>query len=101
MGLNSNELGKLLGLSGRTIRDWKREKFKPTKDHISKISKMSGVIVPEYKILSPYWNNPKAAILAGKRTFELYGLLGTKESRICWNYVRRWRINSFPVYNLP
>lgn len=35
--IESNELGKLLGLSGRTIRDWKREKFKPTKDHIFKM----------------------------------------------------------------
>lgn len=81
LGLNSNKLGKLLGLSGRTIRDWKREKFKPTKEHIFKMSEVSGVEVPKYDVLPPYWNNSNSAKLAGKRTYELYGLLGTKETR--------------------
>lgn len=81
LGLGSNDLAKLVGLSGKTIRDWKGEKFKPTKDHILKLSKISKVRIPEYKNLLPYWNIPEAARLGGRRTFELYGLLGTKESR--------------------
>lgn len=82
LGLDSNELAKLLGLSGRTIRDWKREKFKPTKDHILKISKLSGVQVPQYKILSPFWNASVAGRLGGRKAYELHGLLGTYESRV-------------------
>lgn len=81
LGMDSDELAKLVELSGRTIRDWKREKFKPTKKHILKISEISKIQVPEYEILPPYWNIPKAARLGGKRRFERYGLLGTIESR--------------------
>ncbi len=81
IGVETDKLGILLGLSGRTIRDWKREKFKPSKDYILKMSQLSGIKLPEYKILPAYWSNPKSAKLAGKRTYQLYGLLGTKESR--------------------
>lgn len=81
LAIESNELGKLLGLSGRTIRDWKKEKFKPTKEHIFKMSEISDVEVPKHGILPLYWNNPNSAKLAGRRTYELYGLLGTNESR--------------------
>lgn len=79
--LNSDGLGKLVGLSGRTVRDWRREKFKPTRSHILKMSELSGILIPNHKILPPYWNIPKAAELGGKRRYELYGLLGNLESR--------------------
>lgn len=79
--IGSNELAKLVGLSGRTIRDWKREKYKPSRETILNLSKLSKVNVPRYKILPQYWNVVNAARLGGKRTYELYGLLGTRESR--------------------
>lgn len=81
LAVNSDKLAKLLGLSGRTIRDWRREKFKPTKEHVLKMSNLSGIIVPDYIILPPYWNIPKAAKLGGKKTYELHGLLGNIETR--------------------
>mgnify|MGYP001558621480 CR=1 FL=1 len=81
MEMDSEKLAKLTGVSGRTVRDWRREKFNPTKEHIEKMSELSGITIPEYKILSSYWYVKRAARLGGKRTFELYGLLGTKESR--------------------
>lgn len=81
LGVDSEGLAKLVGLSGRTIRDWKREKFKPTGKHILRMSEISKVKIPQHETLPLYWNISKAAQLGGKRTFELYGLLGTKESR--------------------
>ncbi len=81
LGVSPNELAKLIGLSGRTIRDWKREKFKPTKVHILKMSNLSKIKIPQYENLPLYWNISNAAHLGGKRAFELYGPLGTKESR--------------------
>lgn len=79
--LESEELGKLLNLSGRTIRDWKREKFKPTKDHIDRLSRLSGIDIPDFRLLPQYWNIPKAAKLGGKRRHEIYGLLGDLKTR--------------------
>lgn len=81
LGLDSNNLAKLVGLSGRTIRDWRREKFKPTKNHILQMSRLSGVALPEYTTLPPYWNIHKAAISGGQKTYRLYGLLGNRETR--------------------
>lgn len=38
----------LVGLSGRTIRDWRREKFKPTKEHIFKMGHLAKIVLPKY-----------------------------------------------------
>lgn len=81
VGLSADNLGKLVSLSGRTVRDWKREKFYPSKEAIMKLSKLSGVSVPKYKLLPRYWYVSKGAGLGGKRRFELYGDIGTKEGR--------------------
>lgn len=81
MELNSDELGKLVNLSGRTIRDWKREKFNPQEEVILKLSNISGVSVPEHKLLSKYWYVQKGASIGGKKHFELYGAPGNKASR--------------------
>lgn len=90
LGLDTEELGKLLSLSGRTIRDWKREKFKPTKNHIEQLSQLSGIEIPKYRLLPQYWNIQKAAKLGGKKRYQLYGLLGdwgtrSKGGKNSWN----------------
>lgn len=89
LGLNSDELAKLVGLSGRTIRDWKREKYRPAKDTILKLSRITGVGLPEYKIILWEEHIKHIAYLGGRRRYELYGLLGTREDRakggrMCW-----------------
>lgn len=81
LGLDSNQLAKLVSLSGRTIRDWRKEKFKPTSKAIIELCRLSGVPIPKHEILSQYWYITKAAKLGGKRTYELHGLLGTKKTR--------------------
>lgn len=81
LGVNSNQLAKLVGLSGRTIRDWRRELFNPSNEAVLKLSLLSGIPIPKHRILSRYWYTNKAAKLGGKRTYELHGLLGTKETR--------------------
>lgn len=88
-GLSSDGLAKLVGLSGRTIRDWKKMKFKPSRDAILKISKLSRVQIPRFKILSPFWNATAAGRLGGKKAYELHGLLGTYESRVRGG-IRSW-----------
>lgn len=81
LGLRSDDLARLIGFSGRTLRDWKREKFNPSKEAILKLSKLSQIPLPAYQILPQFWHNRIAGKLGGKKTFELYGLLGNKESR--------------------
>lgn len=79
--LNTDELGKKIGLSGRTIRDWKRDKYNPQKEIILKLSSLSDVSIPPHKVLPEYWYVHKGASLGGKKRFELYGIPGNRESR--------------------
>lgn len=81
MGLDANGIALLLAVSARTIRDWRREKFNPSKDAILKLSKLSGLELPIYKILPQYWYVYKGAKLGGKRRYELYGVVGTIQDR--------------------
>jgi len=81
LNVNAVELSKNLGVSGRTINDWKREKFKPNSVILEKLSTITGTPIPKHKILNKYWYVKKAAKLGGKRTYELYGLMGNRKTR--------------------
>lgn len=81
LNLNSHDLGLKVGVSGRTINDWKREKYNPDNKSIEELSLKTKMSIPEHKKLSKYWYVKKGAVLGGKRTYELYGLLGNTESR--------------------
>lgn len=81
LNLNTDQLAKLVGISGRTLRDWKREKFNPQKEILLKFSKLSRISLPVHRVLPQFWHNKIAAKLGGKKTYELYGLLGDKKSR--------------------
>lgn len=81
LNLPAEDLAKLLEVSARTVRDWKREKFNPNKDAILKLSQLSGLKLPDHKILSEFWYASKGAKLGGKRRYELYGVVGTLEDR--------------------
>lgn len=79
--MNAEELGRALGISGRTINDWKREKYKPDSRIIKKLSELCSLPIPEHKILNKYWGVVKAAKLGGKKRYELYGPFGDKFTR--------------------
>lgn len=81
LNLNTDKLAELAGISGRTLRDWKREKFNPQKEVLVKFSKLSKIPLPTHQVLPEFWHNKIAARLGGKKTYELYGLLGDKKSR--------------------
>lgn len=81
LDVSSQQLGKKVGLSGRTINDWKREKFKPNNVVLEKLSLMTGIPIPNHKILNKYWYVKKGASKGGMRRFKLYGAPGNIESR--------------------
>ncbi|MFH0937072.1 MAG: hypothetical protein V1808_02170 [Candidatus Daviesbacteria bacterium] len=80
-GLNFVGLAKLIEVSSRTLRDWKREKYRPSKDSIFKLSQLSGVKLPTYKVVSQQEHMNQIAVTGGRRRLELYGPPGTKEGR--------------------
>lgn len=81
LDLSLKEIAKRLNISTRTLRDWKREKFNPNSKAIDKLSKWSLISIPKHITLNRYWYVKKGARLGGIKTYELYGLLGNKETR--------------------
>lgn len=66
----------------RTLRDWRRGKFTPSLDILKKMAVVAGIKLPPIEQqLTNYWYVPRAAQLGGKRTYELYGALGTPAGR--------------------
>lgn len=81
LSLSSENLAKKVGISGRTLRDWKNSKFKPNSEIIKKLSILSGVSIPPHRILSKNWHVKKAAKLGGKKRYKIYGEFGNKKTR--------------------
>lgn len=81
LGVGSRELGQLVGLSPRTIRDWRREKYRPERKALLKLSKVCGLKLPPYQIILWKTHLKEVAHLGGIRRHQLHGLLGNRESR--------------------
>lgn len=81
LDISIDELGKLIKISPRTLRDWKREKYKPSQELITKLSEFSGIKLPVHKVVLQREHISEAAKLGGKRRYELHGPPGTKEGR--------------------
>lgn len=61
------EAAKLCGLSERTIRDWRREKFLISQDAAYKLCKKTGVNFPsKFKLKDDYWYAYKGAKIGSK-----------------------------------
>lgn len=93
--LRWDALGQICGVCGRTIRDWKREKFNMNYEVLKKLHKIYNISLPEsMDILPEYWSIPKAASAGGRATARLYGGPGTSEGR------RKGGINSQRKFSL-
>ncbi len=80
--LGWSELGKLCGLSSRTLRDWARCKYTPSHKAIVFLSKKFKISLPvNCKILDQYWYISKYARIGGLARQRAHGLLGDIKSR--------------------
>lgn len=80
--LDTESLGKVCGVSGRTIRDWRREKYNMNYEALLKLHKISGIPIPRFvEILPEYWSTKKASRLGALKRNELYGSPATPEGR--------------------
>lgn len=97
--LSWEELGLTSGVSERTLRDWKREKYNASQEALSNLSKRFNVKLPgNLNILNDYWYVSKGARKGALRRNKLYGLPGTKESRSKGGTVSQQRRRENPEY---
>src|SRR3989344_111417 len=76
-------LSNKLGVSKRTLFDWRREKFKLSKSALEVCLNLTGgkVKAPQYVELPDFWSIPEAARKGGLTTALRYGGPGTIEGR--------------------
>lgn len=82
--LNANSLSEIAGVSPRTIRDWKREKFNITERAVSEFCNVFDILGPKNKtILINKWQRMrlKTCKNGGVACFKKYGNPGTPEGR--------------------
>jgi len=80
--ISNKKLAKICNVSDRTIRDWRREKFKLPDKALLQIRKKLNVKIPsDIEYLSDYWYVAKGASKGGLKRLAIYGPPGTLEGR--------------------
>jgi len=98
-GKNWDEVGKLVNLSGRTIRDWRRGKFLPDKEKLKKIATRFQLKIP--KIIEEreeFWSARENARKGAISRLKKYGPPGTAEGRRKGGLISQQKRRENPEY---
>jgi hypothetical protein len=76
-------LSKYVGLSTRTIRDWRREKFSMDLSSFNEICNAlnTHVSLKEVELKDRYWYTFKGGVIGGNATYNKYGQIGGNEEK--------------------
>lgn len=80
-GINLDGLAVKYGVSGRTLRDWRRGKFLPSVEIMVALAKDFHLKLPPFKTRSQYWYAIKSSRKAALIRMTLYGPPGTPAGR--------------------
>lgn len=95
--ISIDHLANICGLSSRTIRDWRKEKFTVSEAALLRIINKFNINYPlDIKQLSDYWYVIKGSKLGAKKRLELYGPPGTPEGRRKGGKISQQRRKMFP-----
>jgi len=98
-GLNAECLGEICGVSGRTVRDWRREKHLISYEAASKLSELYSTPIPEnVEILPHYWYTKKGARKGALSRYKIYGNPGTPEGRRRGGLAAQEKFHADPAY---
>lgn len=95
------KISELLGISARTLNDWKREKFSMSLKAVKMLSKMTKVNTPKSaEIREPFWYVGKGAKAGGIAAYSKYGVVGGDQElrKKKW---REWWITKGQFMNNP
>lgn len=81
LALSNREFASLLGISNRTLTDWKRGKFLLPEKAAKFLYKKSGVKIPPSKTLNQFWYTKKGARKGGIAMYKKYRSIGDPEKR--------------------
>jgi hypothetical protein len=81
-GYSWDSIASICGVCTRTVRDWRREKFKMSYEAAVKLSEISGVAMPiPVEVRPEYWSTVKAGRAGAITRGKIYGNPGTPEGR--------------------
>ena len=80
-GLSARGIAAKVGVSARTIRDWKREKIYANYEIIISLAREYRIPLPRHDRLEERWHLAEAASLGGTARYKLYGSTTTIEDR--------------------
>src|SRR3989338_6893228 len=72
LGISYQELARLLGISIRTLTDWKREKFMMSQAALLRLEKRTKLPRPQVELLETYWHAAKGGKVAGPWVYARY-----------------------------
>ncbi|MDP3697358.1 MAG: LAGLIDADG family homing endonuclease [Candidatus Taylorbacteria bacterium] len=77
LGLKNKKFAELMGISVRTLNDWKREKFYLSLSRLKFLCDKLGVFTPKYlEIKDAFWYTSLGAHKGGVASFKKYGCIG-------------------------
>ena len=77
--IKRTDIVELLGVSGRTYSDWKREKFLIPLESAKLLSRKAEIELPKHELKEKYWYTKIGAVAGGINCFEKYGRVGGDE----------------------
>lgn len=99
IGYTSDEIGSLLGITGRSFRDWLSEKTLGEEEGLKKLSRISGVELPKIvEKRDEFWSARKYARKGALARLAKYGPPGTPEGRSKGGRVSQQRRRENPEY---
>lgn len=76
-GKSLEELAKIINISSRTLRDWKKENFSLSLYALNRFRALADLPLPRnIQIMKPFWYVAKAAKIGGEAIIKKYGRIG-------------------------
>lgn len=99
IGLSVDQIGTLLGMSGRNYRDWMLGKILPRKDLVNKLSNLSGVTMPTViEEREEWWSGRVNGRIGGLARIKKYGVTLTTEDRVKGGHISQEKRAQHPDY---
>ncbi len=97
------DIAQRLGISVRTLMDWRREKFLISQSAARLLSKKSGIPIPKNAhIKKAFWSVKKAAKKGGRAVYKKYGRVGGSETERLKSWYEWWntkgKFNHYPIF---
>ena len=101
--LSIDEVSNIIGVSSRTLRDWRRGKFTMPLQLFNEIAELAAIEPQSLKAeeLNEWWNNSEAGKMGAEIRMEKLGPLGTPEGRRLGgiNSYKRRKKDNYGIFN--